>query len=301
MLETVPCNLCGAEGGETVYPAKYEPGQPRDLARVFRASADELLIDRLERCRECGLQFVNPRPAATAIVDAYSQGDDPAYVSQARARERTFDGALAHIEKLNGGTGRILDIGTAAGTFLAAAQKRGWKVEGCEPNRWMAAWGSKQFGIDIRPGEIFAQTYEPGSFDVVTLWDVIEHTPDPASVIEKCCELLKPGGLLIVNYPDIGSWIARAMGRRWPFLSSVHLFYFTRRTMRTFLERHGFSVIEMRAHFQRLGLDYLLQRGDVVSLPLSRASRAAARMLRLSNTQAPYWIGQTFVAARRVS
>jgi SAM-dependent methyltransferase len=299
MLESVPCNLCGAEGGETVYPAAYDAGQPRDLARVFRASADELLIDRLERCRTCGLQFVNPRPAGNAIVDAYTEGDDPAYVSQVDARERTFDDALARIERLNGGPGRILDIGTAAGAFLAAAQKRGWKVEGCEPNRWLAEWGSKRYGLDIRPGEIFAQSYAPQSFDVVTLWDVIEHTPDPARVIAKCRELLKPGGLLIVNYPDIGSWIARAMKRKWPFLSSVHLFYFTRRTMRAFLERQGFSVVEMRPHFQRLELDYLLARGDVVSLTLSRWSRRAVKALGLSRKQAPYWLGQTFVAARR--
>ena len=299
MLETVPCNLCGAEGGETVYPAKYEPKQPRDLARVFRASADELLIDRLERCRECGLQFVNPRPPGAAIVEAYSGGDDPAYVSQVDARERTFDEALVRIERLNGGTGRILDIGTAAGAFLAAARKRGWDVEGCEPNRWMAEWSSKRYGLDVRPGEIFSQTYAPQSFDVVTLWDVIEHTPDPARVIDKCAELLKPDGLLIVNYPDIGSWIARAMGRRWPFLSSVHLYYFTRRTMRAFLQRHGFRIVDMRPHVQRLELDYLLERGHVVSLALSRWSRRAARAAGLSRRQAPYWIGQTFVAARR--
>jgi SAM-dependent methyltransferase len=298
MLETVPCNLCGAEGGETVYPAKYDPEQPRDLARVFRASADELLIDRLERCRECGLQFVNPRPPAAAIVEAYSDGDDPAYVSQIDARERTFDQALVRIERLNGGTGRILDIGTAAGAFLAAARKRGWDVEGCEPNRWMAEWSSKRYGLNVRPGEIFSQTYAPRSFDVVTLWDVIEHTPDPARVIDKCAELLKPDGLLVVNYPDIGSVIARAMGRRWPFLSSVHLYYFTRRTMRAFLERHGFRIVDMRPHVQRLELDYLLARSHVLSVALSQWSRRVARAAGLSRRQAPYWIGQTFVAAR---
>ena len=54
------------------------------------------------------------------------------------------------------------------------------------------------------------RTTHPASFDVVTLWDVIEHTPDPRAVLDRCRELLKPGGLLIVNYPDIGSWIARA-------------------------------------------------------------------------------------------
>ena len=198
------------------------------------------------------------------------------------------------------GAGRILDVGTAAGAFLAAARGRGWQVEGCEPNAWLAEWGSRHYGIPIRTGELFDQSFAPGSFDVVTLWDVIEHTPDPTRVIRTVRDLIRPGGLLVVNYPDIGSWIARALGRRWPFLSSVHLYYFTRETMRRLLERHGFDVIEIRAHFQRLELDYLLSRGAVVSGALSRSSRAVAKGLGLSGRQVPYWIGQTFVAARKV-
>jgi SAM-dependent methyltransferase len=297
-LEHVVCNLCGADDAATVYEARYPEGGPRDLVRTFRASGDELLIDRLVECRRCGLQYVDPRPTGTAIVAAYSAGDDPAYVSQVEARERTFASAVAHIEALAAARGRVLDIGTAAGAFLAAARARGWEVEGCEPNRWMADWGSRHYGLRIRSGELFDQDFAPQSFDVVTLWDVIEHTPDPSGVVRHVAGLLRPGGLLIVNYPDIGSWIARLLGRRWPFLSSVHLFYFTRTTMTRFLTRHGFDVVELRPHFQRLELDYLLARGAVVSRPLSNVARAAASVLRLSRRQAPYWIGQTFVAAR---
>lgn len=298
-LEHVACNLCGADDPETVYEARYHPGQPRDLVRTFRASGDELLIDRLVRCRRCGLEYVNPRPAAGDIVDAYSQGDDPAYVSQVDARQRTFDAALARIEEMQPGKGRLLDVGTAAGAFLAAARARGWEAEGCEPNRWMAAWGARQYGVVIRPGELFDHDYPRESFDVVTLWDVIEHTPDPTRVVRRIGELLKPGGLVIINYPDRGSWIARLMGRRWPFLSSVHLYYFKRHTLARLLEGQGFEIGQLRPHFQWLELDYLLSRGDVISAALSRWSRAVARPLGIGRWQVPYWIGQTFVAARR--
>lgn len=298
-LEHVVCNLCGADDPETVYEARYQPGQPRDLVRTFRASGDELLIDRLVRCRRCGLEYVSPRPAAGDIVDAYSQGDDPAYVSQVEARQRTFDAALARIEEMQPGKGRLLDVGTAAGAFLAAARARGWEAEGCEPNRWMAEWGARQYGVVIRPGELFDQDYPPETFDVVTLWDVIEHTPDPSRVVRRIGELLKPGGLVIINYPDRGSWIATLMGRRWPFLSSVHLYYFKRDTLAKLLEGQGFEIAQLRPHFQWLELDYLLSRGDVISAALSRWSRAIASPLGIGHRQVPYWIGQTFVAARR--
>jgi SAM-dependent methyltransferase len=297
--EYIRCNLCGADDTETIYEAQHLDGAARDLVRTFRASGDELLVDRLARCLACGLQYVSPRPMAAAIVEAYAEGDDHAYVSQVTARERTFADAVAHIETLLPGRGRLLDVGTAAGAFLAAARARGWQVEGCEPNRWLARWGSRYYGIPIRTGQLFDHHFPPQSFDVVTLWDVIEHTPDPTRVIRTARELIRPGGLVVVNYPDIGSWIARALGRRWPFLSSVHLFYFTRETMTCLLERHGFEAVEMRAHFQRLELNYLLSRGAGISRVLSRSSRAVARVLGLRNPAVPYWIGQTFVAARR--
>lgn len=298
-LEDVACNLCGADDAETVYEARYQPGHRRDMVQTFRASGDELLIDRLVKCRRCGLEYVSPRPRGGDIVAAYSEGDDPAYVSQVHARERTFAAALARIEHLHPNKGRLLDVGTAAGAFLAAAKARGWEAEGCEPNRWMAEWGSRQYGVVIRAGELFDQEYAPASFDVVTLWDVVEHTPDPARVVRRIGELLKPGGLLIVNYPDRGSWIARMLGRRWPFLSSVHLYYFTRATLARMLEAHGFEVAQQRPHFQWLELDYLLGRGDVMSARLSRWSRGVAGRLGLARRQVPYWIGQTFVAAQR--
>jgi 2-polyprenyl-3-methyl-5-hydroxy-6-metoxy-1,4-benzoquinol methylase len=298
-LEHVVCNLCGADDPETVYEARHEPGRPCDLVRTFRASGDELLTDRLVRCRQCGLEYVNPRPSGGDIVAAYAEGDDPAYVSQVEARQRTFNTALARIENLQPRKGRLLDVGTAAGAFLGAAKARGWEVEGCEPNRWMAEWGSRHYGVVIRAGELFDQEYPPRSFDVVTLWDVVEHTPDPASVVRRISELLKPGGLLIINYPDRGSWVARLLGRRWPFLSAVHLFYFKRATLTRMLEDHGFEVAQQRPHFQWLELDYLLRRGEAISAPFSRWSRALARGLGIARRQVPYWIGQTFLAAYR--
>ena len=299
VLEHVSCAVCGSKDYEVVLEAQYENEKDVDLIQKFRASGDELLIDRLVRCRGCGLQYISPRLRGDLIFSSYAEGEDPVYVSQMDARERTFATSLAHIEKLVGRPGTLLDIGTAAGGFLAAATKRGWKAEGCEPNRWLAAWGSKHYGVRIRSGSVFEQPYEPSSFDVVTLWDVIEHTTNPREMIEHCRGLLKPGGVLVVNYPDIGSWIARALGRRWLFLTSVHLHYFDRRTMTRFLESAGFDVLAIRPHFQRLELDYILSRGAVLSKQLTAVARGIAKPLGLARSQVPYWLGQTFVAARR--
>jgi len=298
-LERVPCFLCGADEYDVIYEAQYDRVKDLDLVAKFRASGDELLIDQLVRCRRCGFKYVNPRLRGDLILGSYAAGEDPTYVSQMAARERTFAAALAGIERAHGGPGRLLDIGTAAGAFVAAAVGRGWRAEGCEPNRWMAEWGSRHYGIRIRPGTVFEQPYDEGSFDVVTLWDVIEHTLNPREMLERCRSLLRPDGLLVINYPDIGSWIARMLGRKWLFLTSVHLYYFDRGTIRRMLETTGFVPVEVRPHFQRLELDYILYRGSVLSSTLSAVARTVVRPLGLSRIHVPYWLGQTFVLARR--
>ena len=298
-LEHVRCAVCGADDYEVIYEAQYHRQAEVDLVRTFRASGDELLIDQLVRCRQCSFQYVTPRLRGDLIFGSYTEGDDHAYVSQLQARERTFDAALRQIETALGRKGRLLDIGTAAGAFVGAAAKRGWEAEGCEPNRWLAQWGAAHYGISIRQGSVFDQPYQPGSFDVVTLWDVIEHTLDPRQMLEHCAELLRPGGLLVINYPDIGSWVARAMGRRWLFLTSVHLYYFDRRTITRILESTGFAVTTVRPHVQRLELDYILFRAAILSQGLSSAARGLFRAIGLSSAQVPYWFGQTFVLARK--
>jgi len=298
-MEHVPCFLCGTDDHDVVYEARHDHAADADLVHKFRASSDELLIDRLVRCRKCGFQYINPRLRGELILSSYAQGEDRAYVSQLRARERTFAASLDEIERLAGGTGRLLDIGTAAGAFVGVAKAKGWQAEGCEPNRWLAEWGSRHYGIQIRPGSVFEQPYESAGFDVITLWDVIEHTLNPREMLDRCRELLKPGGILVVNYPDAGSWIARAMGRRWPFLTSAHLYYFDRRTITQMLGSAGFAVEVMRPHVQRLELDYILRRGAVVSATLSKLLRAIVGPTSLARSQLPYWLGQTFIAARR--
>ncbi len=298
-LEHVACVVCGADDFDVVMPARVDREKDKDLVQKFRASGDELLVDQLVRCRTCRMQYVNPRLRGDLVLEAYSDGEDPTYISQLRARERTFEAALKEIERAAGGTGTLLDIGTAAGAFVAAAKKHGWAAEGCEPNRWLAAWGARHYGIRIQQGSLLEQSYTPGTFDVVTLWDVIEHTLDPREVLERCRVLLKPGGILVVNYPDIGSWIARVMGRRWLFLTSVHLYYFERETMGSLLESTGFRVEKVRPHVQRLELDYILMRGGILSERLSGLARSIASAVRLGRAQVPYWLGQTFMVARR--
>jgi SAM-dependent methyltransferase len=163
---------------------------------------------------------------------------------------------------------------------------------------WLCEWGRRTYGLDIRPGTIFAQSYPDRAFDTVTVWDVLEHVPDPLAFLKECRRVLKPGGLLVVNYPDIGSWAARWMGRDWVMLVSVHLYFFTRQTLADAANRAGFEIVEMRPHIQWLEWGYLLKRAEPVAGRLARGLSWLSARAGLSRVQVPYWIGQTLVVAR---
>ena len=301
LLEEIPCNLCGSTDVRVLQEAQdVIPGDASALTDTFSSSSDERLKHQLVACTECGLQYVSPRLRADAVLEGYAGGSDEPFVSQARGRELTFGKCLDIIERVwRGPRGRILDIGTGNGSFLHVASKRGWRTDGCEPNRWLCEWAKEHYHLTVRPGTVFDQRYRANSFDVVTLWDVLEHTPDPKMEITEAQRLLKEDGLLVVNYPDIGSWIARLMGRSWVFLLDVHLYYFTRTTIAKLLTNSGLEVVAMRPHYQRLSLGYILRRSEpYVGQPARLAGRLAAAT-RLSGLHVPYWMGQRLVIARK--
>src|SRR5258705_2402935 len=136
------------------------------------------------------------------ILEGYKGGSDETFVSQAAFRERTFERCLDKIEAAAKPPGkRVLDVGAAGGSFLAIAKRRGYEPIGCEPSSWMCRFAKERYGLDLIPGTIFDIDVQKGSVDLLTLFDVIEHTPDPRAVLKRAHELLAPGGVLAMTYP----------------------------------------------------------------------------------------------------
>ncbi len=183
-MEHIRCNLCGADDYKVKYKGalKEELGAAkgaREAGKLYSASSYHIGNDQVVECNKCGLVYVNPRLRADVIIKGYSDAEDMAYVSQAEGRLRTFRKSVKLIEKYAPGKGRLLDVGCAAGFFLKAAKDSGWDVRGVEPSRWLAEWGRKKYGLDIRAGTLDSVKFPSNSFDAVTMWDVLEHVPDP--------------------------------------------------------------------------------------------------------------------------
>lgn len=239
VLEDVACNLCGSDRHAVVYDRPYKIGSLSDAA-VYSATTDEFAsYGRVVRCLGCGLVFTNPRPTAAALARGYAETADDAYLAESSSRSINAHISLNTIKTL-APSGRLLELGCSVGYFLNAARSD-FDVEGVEPSAWAREHAQRRFGLRLH-ASLEQAGFEPGSFDVVAMIDVIEHLPDPKASLEQAARLLKPGGILYLVTPDIGSLSAAVLRSYWWGLRPAHIYYFDGRTLGSLLQDCGFSV-----------------------------------------------------------
>ncbi len=156
---------------------------------------------------------------------------------------------------------RLLDAGANFGHFLSIARAR-FSAVGVDLSRAAVQWSREHFDVENHAASIYdLPTDLCGPYEAVTLFDVIEHVPDPGRAIDALKGVLAPGGHLFLSTPDAGSVVARAMGSRWHYLDPIqHIVLFNRKNLSELLDRSGFEVIGVRTlgHHYRMG--YVLDR-----------------------------------------
>jgi SAM-dependent methyltransferase len=223
--------------------------------------------------------------------------DTKVYESELRGRKRT---AKTHLKILHRyiRAGRLLDVGCASGLFLQEAKQVGWNIAGIEPNEALCAQARKNLGEDA---EVQCTTLEmarlESGFDAITLWDVLEHVPDPQTFLQHCRSLLRSKGYLFLNVPDLDSWPARILGTRWPLLLPEHLNYFNRESLCFCAEKAGLRPVQFgrrRAWFSARYLGYRLSQHSVPGAGwLGKIAQGP-----LGNMTIPLSLGETLAVLR---
>ena len=214
------------------------------ICNICGSSVSSVLVSKdghdVYQCAVCGLAFTHPRPPA--LNDQY----DPAYFDLYRRRRefrlRRGEARLKRIELIKE-PGRLLDVGCSLGYFVEAAKSRGWGASGIDISPH-AAEESVKLGLDVRAGQLQDAGFQDGSFDCVTMWDVLEHVSDPTRHMLEVRRVLADGGLVVVGTPDIGHPAFRLKRERWRHLKPAeHIYYFTKPNLRRLLGKTGFRMI----------------------------------------------------------
>lgn len=218
----------------------------------------------LVECPTCGLVRVDPLPESTTAVYAspdYFSGATQGfgyvdYDADKEPMREVFERYLEHAERLCPSKGRLLDVGAATGFFVALAKGRGWEAEGVELSDYAAEKGRSR-GLSIQTGTLLDLPRDAAPYDALTLFDVIEHVRDPRAELSRAAELMRTGGVILITTPDAGSLFAKVFGARWHLVvPPEHLFYFTKKSMRTLLESLGFTVHGITRPGKRFTLQY---------------------------------------------
>lgn len=203
-------------------------------------------------CEDCGFTFTQDVPVEAEIGRYY---ETPDYISHSDTKKGAMNAVYHQVRKYMLGKkarlvakeshrkrGRLLDIGTGTGYFAATMEQRGWKVEAIEKNAQARVFAEEHFGLEVK-GEEALQEFESGSFDVITLWHVMEHLEHLDETWECLRELLSDRGVLIVAVPNCSSYDAGKYGEYWAAYDVPrHLWHFTPVTIQQLASKHGFIM-----------------------------------------------------------
>jgi 2-polyprenyl-3-methyl-5-hydroxy-6-metoxy-1,4-benzoquinol methylase len=234
------CDLCGATDADFLMaPARLD--------------------GPLVKCRRCGLVYVGHRiqdytfagfdadksRALSERVRALGLVDEMVEQSEAPWRAKLCRARLHQLHRYIT-RGKLLEVGCAAGDFLQAAAQAGFEVEGVETDPYTSVEARTVHGLKVTTGALRDAAYPADHFDAAVMFHVLEHLDSPRRTVEELHRVLKLGGILAIETPNIDTVWFRLFGPRWRQFIPDHYYFFTPRTLGRLLEEVGFRVLEVR-------------------------------------------------------
>ena len=241
VAETVHCDLCGSDQATELHRLR---DRYHDLPGDFA----------LQRCRNCGLIYLSPRPTLESIAAYYpaaydnyrhrSIADEPFFLMRWMRQQKLTQRRRFVERRWKRAPGTLLDVGCSTGLFLHEMRSHRWQGFGVELSTEAAGYARNRFGLTVFEGDFLGVSLEPASVDVVTFWDVLEHTHSPGMQLARAAEWLRPGGAVVISVPNWGSLDRHLFGEFWQGLDPPrHLFVFSEAHLASYLSRAGFELL----------------------------------------------------------
>jgi SAM-dependent methyltransferase len=274
-LQPTRCAICGTENASAeLYPAKLDPSA--FTAEVFSARRlPDQLHYRMVTCNQCGLVRSDPVLSANALEKLY-QDSTFDYGDELDGLRATYgsalDDAAAHLTHLEG----LLDIGCGSGFVLEVARERGWsEVRGVEPSGDAIAKAAPEIGPLITHDMMRAGLFPDELLSAITLFQVLDHMPDPLGMLRDCFTILRPGGVIMAFNHNVTSWSARLLKERSPIIDVEHTYLYSPGTMGRLFTEAGFDVISVEPVRNTYSISYLTH---LLPLPRSLKQRVIPRL-----------------------
>lgn len=297
----VICRNCGGHFHAELYGQRKK--QLNDAAHQAYSCSNHRVRthNTIWRCLTCGVVFMEPQLNGDALVRAYTETEDPAYLENIRARYATSRYNLNRVWKYVSPGNRLLDVGSYCGAFMKIAASRGLEVTGVEPSQWAAAMSKQVIEAPVIQGTLENVPMEKGLFDIITLWDVLEHFEDPASELRKISNLLTPDGYFFFSTLMVDNWFPRMTGKYWPWYMDMHLYYFTMPTISDLLDRAGFEILESMNYCHIITAEYLLTKLGTLGIPGASGLSAKLAARPMGKALIPFRFGdiKLFVCKKR--
>ena len=250
------CNLCGENNFDLRYKGNLEK-IGSDRFSQYHYYGD------LYKCKNCGLisqKLIHSFDEIASLLANEKYLDEEIgtlNVLEKGIQFRKLIKLMQRTTKLEGAS--LLDVGANTGVFLNEIKLYSTTIKGIEPSKEASSVASKMFKLDVQNALISSASIKDNSFDIITLWDVIEHLYDPNQDLGILFKKLKPGGIVYISTHNVEGWFAKLMGANYPNYMYQHFFHFSHDTLSMMLQNHGFEVIDDKRFCKSWSFGYLYE------------------------------------------
>lgn len=243
-FENIDCCVCGNNNSKKLYQIKYASRKALDILEI-----KEKPESFLYKCSSCGHHYTNPQISQELLTHYYSELNSEYYnlvdkpTNHLEKEHQDIVDIVLRYQRPNAIAKKtILEIGSGCGFLLNRFDSDCWQKYGVEPSSYAASFASNELKLDIHKGFLTNDLFPGDFFDVILLFDVIEHLKIPRELMDIIRHQLKPGGLLIIGTGDIRSLNAMVSGAHWGYFASwEHLSFFSPETIKFLLNKNGFT------------------------------------------------------------